>query len=118
MKRKIRVILIAAFLILGGTCLLHREHIPQPRRNTEPVVWQEFTCKDGAFSIQLPGTPTPLKESESLLQKLALSRLAGFSLERQDFPALFYVYYADVPEVYAKDRDGLLETTCSLARFM
>ena len=81
-------------------------------------MWREFICKEGDFSLQVPGVPTKLKQPESVLLKLANSKVAGFSLERQDLPALFYVYYVDFPEADLQDPDKQLETVFTFARSM
>ncbi len=118
MKRKIKVTLISAFIVIGGAYLLHRDHLPPPARNAEPMVWQEFICKDGDFCLQVPGIPTTLKEPESVLLKLVKSKVAGFTLERQDLPARFYVYYVDFPEADLQNADRQLEIVCTLGRLM
>jgi hypothetical protein len=116
MKNRIKVILISAFLIIGGAHLLHRQHVPPPSKTDEPMEWQEFICKDGGFSLQVPGTPTPLNQPESLLLKMANFKPSGLSVEREE--ARFYVYYADSPVVDPKDQDEWLETTFTLTRMM
>jgi hypothetical protein len=110
MARKWVIALLSALIVFGGLSLSKLLRRPSAPPGVPSQEWIDFSPEGGGFRISMPGTPSRQQASPTPWG----SKVDAYQLDRDEYPARFYVFWYDTPADPPQgfDPDHFVDTIC------